>query len=301
MLTPTSPRRDRGPQQQNREQEMRNCRMIGCMVVLAALIAPSAGIAQEHIPERVRELMRKYPPVSGMVRTEEGEWRAPTVDDALRALRGEADRLGVGNPWNPIVAVLRQKFESRPAAELDALVEQLAAMRLAADPDSDLESSIRLALTLAAGPHDDLQGVPHAGAFDALVRVYETFAADALAQGGDDPFHELEGQAPYSSGRLSDALFDIYQADPPRRGTDYLLALFEASEQPEPCLGKHCNQGSMWCKAGDLLRQAGVRGGQLALAAPPLPREKGPDWLVPEDVAEVHHWLCVGGLLRTYW
>ena len=37
---------------------------------------------------------------------------------------------------------------------------------------------------------DDIRGVPVPEAFDALVRIYETLAERALAEGGDDPFLE---------------------------------------------------------------------------------------------------------------
>ena len=120
---------------------------------------------------------------------------------------------------------------------------------------------------------DDLQGVPVPEAFDALVRIHETLAARALAEGGDDPFLEAarrdhahktpDGhQTTFEHQQLFGSLKHVFRADmaPGGRGWAYLLALFERSkppcreaEGPPDCATGHL--GSAWCAAGYLLHQ----------------------------------------------
>ena len=86
--------------------------------------------------------------------------------------------------------MLRQEYESRPAAELGALANDIADLILASDPEDgteehSLQSDAFRVLRSAA--RDGGRGAPHPGSFDALVRVYETVAAEALAGRRDRP------------------------------------------------------------------------------------------------------------------
>ena len=231
------------------------------LALCVALLAPSAATAQDKPARLARP--------DGMVADEGGGWRFPTPADALRVLR----EAGTGRSAE---AVLRQEFESRPQAELDALANELADILLAGTPGfgsdaRNLQHAAASALVMSAkrvkwwiGPpgewEDDSRGTPHAGSFDALVRVYETRAARALANGGTDPFQEAyrEGR-PVGPGpgftHLAAALWDIYWADPAGKGGDYLLALLETAEPPEP----HDSDNivpihGLWCHAVQTLR-----------------------------------------------
>ena len=145
------------------------------LALCAALLAPFATAAQNK-PSRIGR-------ANGMVADESGGQRFPTPADAMQVLREE---------WTgrSAQAVLRQEFESRPQAELDALANELADILLAGNPglgsDADrLQSAAGSALLASAkrgkwwvGPLERWEapppGTPHAGSFDALVRVYET-------------------------------------------------------------------------------------------------------------------------------
>ena len=99
------------------------------VVALAALLAPDGGAGQE--PE-TRPPWRNQ---LGMVLDGDGGRRPPTPAEALGALRGDP---GVALPtgaqrFYPAVAVLRQEYESRPAAELDELANGVADLILASD------------------------------------------------------------------------------------------------------------------------------------------------------------------------
>lgn len=230
------------------------------LALCAALVAPFAGTAQNK-PSRLGK-------ANGMVADESGGQRFPTPADAMQVLREE---------WTgrSAQAVLRQEFESRPQAELDALANELADILLAGSPGSRSDDRIwmaaRSALLTSAkrakwwiGPlerwEEGTPGIPHAGSFDALVRVYETRAERALANGGTDPFQEAYreglpiGAGPHFSD-LAIALSDIYWADPAGEGGDYLLALLETAEPPKPhdwdnIVAIH----GLWCHAAQTLR-----------------------------------------------
>ena len=256
------------------------------LALCAALLAPSASTAQNK-PSRLAR-------ANGMVADEGGGWRFPTPADALQVLREE---------WKgrSAQAVLRQEFESRPQAELDALANELADILLAGNPEfgSDAEKIQRAAASalvmsakrvkwwiagLDRWQEDDeaTPGTPFAGAFDALVRVYETRAARALANGGTDPFQEAyrEGRPIGLSSGYTDliaALGDIYWADPPGIGGDYLLALLETAEPPEPPGPRDYDAHlqfaigpvkGLWCQAAHMLRGDGfltvLPGGRLS-------------------------------------
>lgn len=232
---------------------------LSILTLVAAVLAPSASTAQN-------DRSRSGP--NGMVLDEDGAWRFPTSADALQLLREEF-------AGRSAQSVLRQEFQSRPRLELDALANALADILLAGDPEYGsqaheiqsaaasalLKSATRVKWWIAALNEwsEDIPGTPHAGAFDALVRVYETRAARALADGGTDPFEEA-----YKSGSggpgpgysyLNEALGNIYWADPAGRGGDYLLALLATVEPPEPeDSANYLPTHGLWCQAAHMLR-----------------------------------------------
>ena len=224
--------------------------MLSGALALAALLCPSGAEGQQ---------VRLIHP-DGRVRADEGGWRAPTPADALRVLRED---LGVRSPYRVAKAVLRQVHEPRSPGELDALADALAEILKAgaAERDSEeyrVQQESWSALYAAAMRAPEAPGTPHEGSFGALVRVYESLAARSLADQGTDPFRETYWAA---GGRvatpdynhLSSALQSIYWVRPRTEGGDYVLALFEAAEPPEP----YTHNGfvpSVWCEAGELLR-----------------------------------------------
>ena len=137
----------------------------------------------------------------------EGVWHVPTPETALLALMAQH-----GARSAPAVAVLRQVFDARPAAELDTFAAELARILRDGTSAQSYRASIALMLSAHKYPDDD-SDTPYAGAVHALVRLYESF----------------EG---HSHPRAVDALYGIFYAG----GTDYVRNLFKASEKPsKPC------------------------------------------------------------------
>ena len=102
------------------------------------------------------------------------------------------------------------------------------------------------------------EGVPYEGAFDALVRLYETYIAGLEADERDDPIAALfardiaAGSSEFKPGFLlaGEALRRVYSAEPEGRGRDYLLAVLEAADLPTSFeAGKY----STWCGANDFI------------------------------------------------
>ena len=203
----------------------------------------------------------------GTAKDADGSYRLPTPEEALRALTmeiGEDERI-LGNYQNrrdPIVAMLRQKFEPRSRAELDALADALVEMALAMDDPIWDEASRALIWSEGLGG----SGVPYPGAFDALVRIYET-RVERLVGEAEDPFKEmrigsLDGTLPFNQVRLaSGALYDLRRVE---GGRDYLRELFEKSEPPPACQSALADlviempgcpppPGATWCQTGYLL------------------------------------------------
>ena len=220
-----------------------------------------------------------------MVYSETGGWRAPTPHDAPALLLPQGAA--------PAIAVLRQTLGSWPERELDLLTDDLVDIIIEGGRSSRLRVEAKLALIMAAAPEAEVRGIPYDGAFDALVRVYETLAAQALIEGGSDPFAEADRRASYGDWKLRGALRSIYLADVSGRGADYLLAVFHGSEKPPPpCEGARCVQGSAWCAAGYILVSAGIRGRDpLRMLEPP----EGGEQLVSEEIASEYGQLCWGG------
>ena len=143
---------------------------------------------------------------------ERGAWQAPNPTTALRALMEQApgstaavERQG----HHAAVAVLRQSFEQRSAAELDAFAGEL--LRLMREGTWWQQTDARMALVAAADEHG--AGVPYAGAVDAFVQLYESFADKA----------GKEAKA---------ALGGVFDAG----GVEQVREVFEASEQPPACV-----------------------------------------------------------------
>ena len=109
------------------------------------------------------------------------------------------------------------------------------------------------ALFVAAMRDPEAPGTPHDGSFEAMVRVYETLAARALANGGTDPFEEAHRAGTNNYLQLKSALRSIYSVRPHTEGGDYLLELFEATEPPEPYTHNDTVR-LVWCEVGELLR-----------------------------------------------
>ena len=97
--------------------------------------------------------------------------------------------------------------DPRPAAELDAFADRVAAVAA----DATLPDDVRWEATgaLAGAASADGEGTPYPRAFDLLVEVYEGGYDDALIRIGGDRF--------------------------PERGPAYVRKLFERSERPPLC------------------------------------------------------------------
>ena len=210
---------------------MKNTVTITALAALAGLSSALPASAQDRPP---------VPPAKGMIHTGDG-WRQPTVRDALEALARQASL------YDPAVAILRQAFGPRPAAELAGLADRLAEMVADTTLPRDVRNNASSALTVSASdaynaggmphPYDD-GGTPYPQAFDILVRVYE--------------------------GGIDEELYSILAADP-ERGPAYVRNLFEQSERPALCFRGHYRgpgdppecvgdpRDTPWCRAGGVL------------------------------------------------
>ena len=196
------------------------------LLVTVAILFPVGTGAQE----------KQKPPESGMV-MEAGEWRAPTPATALRTLLSDGAGLIGGEA---ATAVLRQRFGTFSAAELDAFADDLASVMR--DGTGVQAYNAHMALIFAAATYwPPEHGVPYAGATRAFVRLYESYD-DSLARKADQ------------------ALYGVMETG----GVEYVRRLFEASEQPPPCQYPHevpegempenpCPNVCTWCQAGGVL------------------------------------------------
>ena len=162
---------------------------------LAAALAPVALGAQER----------------GML-MERGAWQAPNPTTALRALMEQTpgstaavERQG----HHAAVAVLRQSFEQRSAAELDEFAGEL--LRLMREGTWWQQTDARIALLAAADEHG--AGVRYARAVDAFVKLYESFTDK-------------------TSKEAKAALGGVFDAG----GVEQVREVFETSEQPQACV-----------------------------------------------------------------
>ena len=204
------------------------------IVLISVTLLVPAGIAAQE---------KEKPPESGMV-MEAGEWRAPTPATALRALLRDPGGL-IG--WDAAEAVLRQRFDTFSAAELDAFADDLVGLMRDGTEVQAYVASTALILSAATymGPE---RGVPYAGAARAFIGLYESYD-DSLGQ------------------RANAALYGVMETG----GVEYVRRLFEASEKPPPCqhppqvIGLEmpenpCPNVCTWCQAGWLLVMNGADG-----------------------------------------
>ena len=248
-------------------------------ITLTAILAPSGGIAQERNPGVPQEILTGR----GIVLDEDGNERWPTPTDALRAF-WEPSILPHPENWaarsQPAIAVLRQEYERHPTEELDALANALADSVLAYETpedmteEYDLQRDIFWTLEAAASAGGNGDGTPHAASLDALVRIYETVVAKALADGRTDPVDELQRSGgPGGHWQLKSALRSIFRADMEGRGADYVLAVVAATEPPNLEETWPMRPGSLWCEAVDIVRfgdgptEENPRRGELPAAA----------------------------------
>ena len=276
--------------------------MLSGALALAALLCPSGAEGQQ---------VRLIHP-DGRVRADEGGWRAPTPADALRVLRED---LGVRSPYRVAKTVLRQVHEPRSPGELDALADALAEILVAGgaeyfSEEYRMQDESLSALYAAAMRAPEAPGTPHEGSFGALVRVYESLAARSLADEGTDPFRETyrtDGGRQASYSHLRKVLRTIFQVRPRTEGGDYVLALFEAAEPPEP----YTHNGfvaSVWCEAGELLRgpSSVSRGVDGRLEEEPVPNPEWPGRMseLPEIARDPREFLSrcnrVGNMSRVW-
>ena len=212
--------------------------MKNVMLLLFTLLPPMGTVAQEvdMLPRKGRVLVN-------------GEWQFPTPETALRDLLANAAARGALGPWEDLpedtpdwraaaVAVLRQVFNTRPAAELDAFANELG--RLFRDGTKNQSHNAFQALTDAGSEHED-DGTRYAGAMDLFIRIYESYEV--------------------RTHRTADkALFGIFLTG----GVDYVRHVFETSEKPPACQRRPTRPGfsepenpcpnvSTWCVAGRLL------------------------------------------------
>ncbi|WP_419938214.1 hypothetical protein [Candidatus Palauibacter sp.] len=213
----------------------------------------------------VRAHAREVPstaPEPGMVLVKE-TWQAPSPAVALRALMVPHEPGHSGNA--PAIAVLRQQFEPRSKAELDAFAAELLGVMREGNGDQRRDAAIVLLVAANSESKDGVwpadPGTPYAGAAEVFRRLYESY---------EDPL----------SGEAKTALADLLDSG----GIDYVRALFEASEPPPPCqpqgggvrsgerheMDNPCpNPPNMWCQAGKLLLYGAELAHERSLAGAP--------------------------------
>ncbi|MCE2398856.1 MAG: hypothetical protein J4F34_07470 [Gemmatimonadetes bacterium] len=226
---------------------MRTCLTMAATAALAWPLPAIPAAAEEE--EALEYLERKH--------DTDRDWRLP-------------------RPNRPAEDILRQASGPRPAAELDAFADRVAAMMADATLPEHAQSNAKYVLMGAADtdePH--LGGTPYPRAFDLLVRVYE--------------------------GTYDGALFAIWLAGD-ERGPAYVRDVFELSERPPECSRSHwlgseddapeCAdwwnvvRDSPWCRAGDILYQDAVD--EVLSSAPPGLIDRGP---IPDGLPEhVEDW-----------
>ena len=170
---------------------------------------------------------------------EGGEWHVPTTEKALELMMLDIDDGGTGEPAE---AILRQVFETMPAAELDAFAEELG--RIVRDGTSF--QSYQAADALIAASRDHGEGMPYAKSAEIFIGVYESFE-DRM------------------DSRTRGVLFGIWQSG----GKDYVRDLFNASTKPPECqncdgtakiscenVENPCPNAGTWCQAGVVLMSA---------------------------------------------
>ena len=166
------------------------------------------------------------PHMQGMI-MENGEWRAPTPETAMRRLL-ESD--GSESTFWAVAAVLNQAHKSYSSAELDAFATEVGRIFV----EGDFWQSINAADALRVADRDDI-----------IIEIYES-------------------RDPGSNSPSTSALFNMLEGHE-GNGLDYLRKVFSNSEKPEICNEnprsgiiypdlKFCElQGGLWCEAGSEL------------------------------------------------
>lgn len=189
------------------------------LLTLLFLLPATAAAQQEKI-------------VSGGMVLDGGEVRTPTPALAMKALLEPSTQHQRSH--TPAVAVLRQRYESLSAVELDAMVEDLVRLVLGSDRDASLRAKLALMGAGQVAGH----GTRHPGAVSGLIRAYETARASE-----HHAFQNL-------------ILSSVFYAG----AEGYVVELLETSEQPAPCVmsgdpdaANPCPNESAWCDAAMVL------------------------------------------------
>ncbi len=179
----------------------------------------------------------------GLVLDENGERHPPTPASAMKAVMEG----GPGQSrYEPVVALLRQQFDPRSDAELDAIVDELVKVIL--DGDVEPARHATVALILASRSDDEYEGVRHPGAVDGLVRVYESAQSD----GDENTFMHLDNIATAGNVAYVADVFESTLPPPPctpRGGAVNFKALAESGVDPDNL----CPNVSEWCDAAVVL------------------------------------------------
>ena len=221
----------------------------------------------------------------------DGGWREASIEEAFSLLED-------GGPFEPylgkqrseksLLSILRQVHRALPRGESDVVVERLVEMALDFRLPRAVRGRAHSTLRFAALQLENTNrpGLPAPGAFEALVRIYETLAAEALeGTDGDDPF--IEGYMKYRAGTwpkerdLVHVLAAVFWAEPVERGRAYVEEIYErhdprpfptileerrhwesavrAGTRPVPLLDLFLLKLSAWCRASRLLHDEPIR------------------------------------------
>ncbi|MCE2398302.1 MAG: hypothetical protein J4F34_04550 [Gemmatimonadetes bacterium] len=218
-------------------------------------------------------------------------WLPPAIPTAAQEEATMAEALAALERKTPMAErpafnILRQMSGPRPAAELDAFADRLAAMMADVSLPEHVRSNAKYALSGATwdgyhrGSDRTEPGTPYPRAFDLLVRVYE-------------------------GGTYDGALHTIILADSVR-GLAYVRDVFERSERPPLCRwnyesgrneplecvrGFHTFHETPWCRAGRILYRDTVSQARERTPSDRLVRGAGEPAPVPDGLPEhVEDW-----------
>lgn len=212
------------------------------LVALSGLVSGPTLVVGQELPEGVRWEERH----ALVLDDETGAWQFPTPASVLREILNP--RRGGKSGHAPATAVLAQRFEAWPRAQLDALAVELVRLAFADDtPDGDVRYRAQFALESAARAED-----PYEGAFPALVRLYEMYLRDLPAEERrTNPLRPIEGARGVNAGAW-ETLLSVYGADPEGRGREYLVRVIEAAVPPESRRDAE-SKSYTWCAANDFI------------------------------------------------
>ncbi|MDE2645426.1 MAG: hypothetical protein OXI05_06275 [Bacteroidota bacterium] len=168
----------------------------------------------------------RSPHYQGMI-MENGEWKAPTPETAMRKL---LDSDGPYTAAWAVAAVLNSTYKSYSSAELDAFAMEVGRIFVEGEDWPSIDAG---------------EALVFADRYDVIINVYES--------------RELGSNSPSTS-----VLFNMLGRSG-EKGLDYLRMVLSNSEKPEICNEnprsgiiypefKLCElQGGLWCEAGDEL------------------------------------------------